>query len=245
MRGRIDLVKLRELSAKSGEERRIRETCVSGDTIITVYEPSKVEIDRIVELQSEFVKYDENDEAHIVVGEELMLRKLVPLLTSVEIPDDITDEEIRDILDNPSLALLMMSKVIETILIEVYKITVLSAKAEIERAEFSFESERLETLATQRALAAMGRMGGMDELEELSDKIKKANDNLDELEIQHAYSKLAETEEALALEEEENAKLEKQAEEKNKVAMNINPSEAKEDINDILSRYKEAFGDKL
>lgn len=131
------------------EERRVREfvTGAQGE-IIRIFEPSKRDIDAIIELQAEYVKEyrDEQsgkDKKEIDISGEQLVKQFFPLLTDIEGMEDLTDEQINEVVENPTLAMIMASHVIEGIVTEVYKMTILSARNRILEADFKMEDARM------------------------------------------------------------------------------------------------------
>ena len=53
------------------------------------------------------------------------MRELIPMLTDIEIDPEMSDDEVRDIADNPTLALLTVTHVLEGIVSDVYKMLIL------------------------------------------------------------------------------------------------------------------------
>ncbi|PAY50160.1 hypothetical protein A8C52_11725 [Ligilactobacillus salivarius] len=54
-----------------------------------------------------------------------VMRELIPMLTDIEIDPEMSDDEVREIADNPTLALLTVTHVLEGIVSDVYKMLIL------------------------------------------------------------------------------------------------------------------------
>lgn len=118
------MVKLKSL--KNDPKKRVVYRIVDTPTgQITVYEPTKQDIKKIIELQDEIASYNEDNEMELEIAGFTVMRELIPMLTDVEIDPEMTDEEVRDIADNPTLALLTVTHILEGIVSDVYKMLIL------------------------------------------------------------------------------------------------------------------------
>lgn len=159
------------------KNRQVREVVFVKGESIHIYEPSKEDVEVIVSLQEKFSK-SEKDKTNIVVTGEDLVAILFPLLTNIEGMDKLTKEEINEIVDNPSLALTQASHVIEGIVTEVYKMTILQARNRILETDFRMESVRTTSEIVEKALGLANRDGKTGQL---LDKIKTATEKVDSL----------------------------------------------------------------
>ena len=90
--------------------------------------------------------------------------------------EKLSKEEIAEIVDNPSLALTQASHVIEGIVTEVYKMTILSARNRILETDFRMESVRTTSEIVEKALGLANRDGKTGQL---LDKIKTATEKVE------------------------------------------------------------------
>ena len=159
------------------KNRQVREVVFVKGESIHIYEPSKEDVEIIVGLQERFAKSDKDKTKIAVTGEDLV-SILFPLLTNVESMEKLSKEEIAEIVDNPSLALTQASHVIEGIVTEVYKMTILSARNRILETDFRMESVRTTSEIVEKALGLANRDGKTGQL---LDKIKTATEKVESL----------------------------------------------------------------
>ena len=170
------MVQFRDLM-NNKKNRQVREVVFVKGESIHIYEPSKEDVEIIVGLQERFAKSDKDKTKISVTGEDLV-SILFPLLTNVEGMDKLSKEEIAEIVDNPSLALTQASHVIEGIVTEVYKMTILSARNRILETDFRMESVRTTSEIVEKALGLANRDGKTGQL---LDKIKTATEKVESL----------------------------------------------------------------
>lgn len=170
------MVQFIELMNKK-ENREVREVAfVKGETI-RVYEPSLDDINAIIDMQGDFVKELEDGNAKISIQGESLIKRLFPLLTDIQGIENLTDEEIMEVADNPSIAMLQASHAIEGIVTEVYKMTVLSARNRLLESDLALEDARMtnEMLTKMMGLAERDRKTKekMDKIKNISEDIEK------------------------------------------------------------------------
>lgn len=159
------------------KNRQVREVVFVKGESIHIYEPSKEDVEVIVSLQEKFSKSEKDKTKVSVTGEDLVVI-LFPLLTNIEGMDKLSKEEIAEIVDNPSLALTQASHVIEGIITEVYKMTILQARNRILETDFRMESVRTTSEIVEKALGLANRDGKTGKL---LDKIKTATEKVESL----------------------------------------------------------------
>ena len=159
------------------KNRQVREVVFVKGESIHIYEPSKEDVEVIVSLQEKFSKSDKDKTQVSITGEDLVII-LFPLLTNIEGMDKLSKEEVYEIVENPSLALTQASHVIEGIVTEVYKMTILSARNRILETDFRMESVRTTSEIVEKALGLANRDGKTGQL---LDKIKTATEKVESL----------------------------------------------------------------
>ena len=157
--------------------RQVREVVFVKGESIHIYEPSKEDVEVIVSLQEKFSKSEKDKTKVSITGEDLVVI-LFPLLTNIEGMDKLSKEEIYEIVENPSLALTQASHVIEGIVTEVYKMTILQARNRILETDFRMESVRTTSEIVEKALGLANRDGKTGQL---LDKIKTATEKVESL----------------------------------------------------------------
>ena len=200
------MVQFKTLRNGEGEERRVREVCSSGNMSVIVYEPSKEDVNTLLRMQEDMIETDSSGEVKLKVGESQMIREIYPMLTDLEGFEDLTDEDIEDITDNPSIALIQATSVITQIILEVYKITILSVRQQMVEQDFEFETFRFNQHAAQKIMTTVSALDGIDGIEK---QTKEAEKELDELSARRHEKEMAkifeETQEFLEIEEASNA----------------------------------------
>lgn len=162
-------MKLKDLK-NTTEDRKIRDVVMSAGTSINVYEPTIEDIDTIIDLQQKWVENDDLQIAGIDV-----IKVLFPMLTDMEGIEEMTDEEIADVVNNPTNALLQIQYHIETIITEVYKTALLKTRKEILDTDLSVESYKVGEETISRTIALSAKNNNTTE-KEIIKKIEKANE---------------------------------------------------------------------
>lgn len=162
------------------ENRKIRDVVMSAGSSINVYEPTLVEIDEILKLQEKWASKDGIEVSGIDV-----IKVLFPMLTDLEGIDEMTDEEIREVNDNPTNAFLQIQYNIETIITEIYKTTILKTRKEILDTDLQVEAYKVQDETIERTIALASKNNGT---EEVANKLKLAEKSFLEAEKENAES---------------------------------------------------------
>lgn len=212
------------------EDRKVRDIVEYKGEFIRVFEPSKLDIDKIIDMQSDFVKTynDETDKEkkELDISGQQLVRDFFPMLTDIEGMEDLTDEELNEVVENPSVKLLMVSHIIEGIVTDVYKMTILSARNRILEADFKMEDARM---ASEMLAKIMGMAEQQPQQQKVINKVKNS---------QMALKK--------AKEKEKEAELESLISEANDKAQENSNTLSSETISSheaILSQFKKSFND--
>lgn len=179
------MVQFIELMNKK-DNREVREVAfVKGETI-RVFEPSLDDVNAIIEMQGDFVKELEDGNAKISIQGDSLIKRLFPLLTDIEGVEDLSDEEIMEVADNPSVAMLQASHAIEGIITEVYKMTVLSARNRLLESDLALEDARM----TNEMLTKMMGLAERDsKTKEKMDKIKNISEDIEKMKSENVSLK--------------------------------------------------------
>ena len=162
------------------ENRKIRDVVMSAGSSINVYEPTLVEIDEILKLQEKWASKDGIEVSGIDV-----IKVLFPMLTDLEGIDEMTDEEIREVNDNPTNAFLQIQYNIETIITEIYKTTILKTRKEILDTDLQVEAYKVQDETIERTIALASKNNGT---EEVANKLKLAEKSFLEAEKENVES---------------------------------------------------------
>ncbi len=113
-------------------ERKVRERINTPNGTIEVYEPSLDDVNEILDIQRDS-GFDFNSD--IVEFDEIVLTtRIFPLLTNIEF-NDLRDEELQKIIDNPSIHLLIAQNIVAQIISEANKLYAERLKAELASAD--------------------------------------------------------------------------------------------------------------
>ncbi|HDR7263668.1 hypothetical protein [Bacillus sp. CH_203] len=126
-------IKLSELHVPQGEERKIREYVKSPQGMIEIYEPTVKNADAILDLQRGENPDFANNETLRLSG-MVVLKELFPMLTNISL-EGMSDEELDNVIENPSIHFLLAQKYISQIVSEVNKLYVEHIKDEIAKAD--------------------------------------------------------------------------------------------------------------
>jgi hypothetical protein len=144
-----------QIASLGGEERTIRTIVDTPTGKVTVYEPTNEDVEKIMELDDfiSALNQDPDEEGNDVDQDEYeatleisgvtVMRELIPLLTDIEVPEELSDEELNKIIEHPTMALTMVKHVLTGIVTDVYKIMILSVQNELKSADLTFTSEEL------------------------------------------------------------------------------------------------------
>lgn len=169
------------------ENRSVRAVIMNGSEHINVYEPSLKDVRAIIDAQEGWVSVEDG----VNISDEDVLKKLIPMLTDIEGMEDMTDEEILDVANNPSVSFLSVQSEIQSIIIEIYRHIVVLSRRQLQDADFELETMLTQKESFDRTIA-MATKYGKDK--DLPAKLQKALDDMTE-----AYNNLddAETKEVL------------------------------------------------
>lgn len=228
------MAQFKDLRNGEGSERKIREVCTAGTMSVIVYEPSFSDVENLLEMQERIIEQTVEGEINVKVTEAQMIKEVFPLLTDLEGFEDLSDEEIEDITSNPSVALIQATNVITQIIIEVYKITILSIRQEMIEQDLAIEQFRFEQIAAEKIAANLGENGGV---EEIQSKVKDAKKKLEVLQDQRHEIELAEIHKIT-----QEYTPEKETKVTPIIPMNVDALEpGSETPEEIMKRFKETF----
>ena len=156
------------------ENRRVRDVIIASGLTINVYEPSIDDVNKILDLQERWVSVDD-PQARQVSGVD-MVRELFPILSDVEGIDELTDEEVQEIADEPIVAYIQLQTVIETVLSEIFQTHVLVARKRLVDANYNYEAEKVNRDAFNTAMSLEIKNTGATDI---VDKINKMTEEIE------------------------------------------------------------------
>lgn len=154
---------------------RVRETITYQGEVIKVFEPSKEVIEEIFRMQEKFMNDEDISEIEIS-GKDMIL--LFSKLTDIEGLDDLSDEELQSIIDDPTPAFLMVQHAVEGIATEIYKMVILSAKNRLMEQDFNVKASGVmnDMFAQATAFASQNKdyAEKMKKIQSATEKVEEA-----------------------------------------------------------------------
>lgn len=160
--------------AVAKEKRQIRELINTPQGAIEVYEPTIEDLVKIVDIQ---VTKELGMETGVVSFDGVtVIRELFPILTNIEL-GELSDEELADVIENPSVHLLIAQQVVAQIVAEANKLYAERMKTELMNTESMMtQAELIQSIPTY----VMEKAKGEGKLGELNAKLEKASKELEE-----------------------------------------------------------------
>lgn len=140
------------------DNRSVRQIIEAPTGIIKVFEPSQDDVKKMMKLQDLLVSMNQDVEGSENEGQVLevsgltIIRELIPMLTDIEFDEDMSDEEIEDIIENPNMALMEVSQVLSSIVTSVYKMMILSAANHLLENDMMLETYKVDNAAMNKAV---------------------------------------------------------------------------------------------
>lgn len=167
-------IKLSTLKVEQEGVRKVREFINTPNGQIEVYEPTLKDADAILDIQrEEGIDFGKDT---FVFNASVVLRKLFPLLTNIEL-GELTDEEVENIAQNPSVHLLIAQNYVAQIISEVNKLYAERIKTEIASAESLMAQTELVASIPQMIVEQAKRD---PELAEMVQKVEEKTQELNE-----------------------------------------------------------------
>ena len=184
MREGIVLVKFSSLKSDP-KKRQIRSIIKSPTGDITVFEPTKENIEEIMSLQEFVISLNKdtkkNDDNTLDISGMTIIKKVVPLITDLDL-ENLSDDEIQSVIDHPNLAMMELNQILSSIITSIYKMVILSYANELQTNDVSLETMKLNHNAigqfvTQAATTDKGRELVTELMSEAdkADALRKAN----------------------------------------------------------------------
>lgn len=124
--GRVWVVLLSQLK-NDPEQRTIRAVIPTKNEQIIVYEPTKQDVSDILDLKDMLAEFNNGmATGELEVSGQTIMRELIPMLTNMEIDEGMSDEEMQNIIDNPSLPLLQVTHILKGIITEILTILIIA-----------------------------------------------------------------------------------------------------------------------
>lgn len=175
------------------ENRSVRAVIMNGSEHINVYEPSLKDVKDIIDAQEGWVSVEDG----VNISDEDVLKKLIPMLTDIEGMEDMTDEEIMDVANNPSVSFLSVQSEIQSIIIEIYRHIVVLSRRQLQDADFELETMLTQKESFDRTMSMAAKYGKDKDLpaklQKALDDMTEAYNNLDDSDTKEVLEKYMES----------------------------------------------------
>lgn len=151
--------------------RKIRDVVMSAGETINIYEPTVPQIEEVLSFQEQWI----TGQGDLEISGSDMVKVVFPLFTDINVGEELTSEEINDIIENPTLALLQVKNHIETIVTEIYKTVILSTRKALLEMDLNVEAYKVADESLSRSLSLAAKDGNS---EALLNKLTKAQDEM-------------------------------------------------------------------
>lgn len=175
---------------------------------VTIFEPSKDDVNKIMQLKEmvDAFNQENTDENLLDINGTTILKELIPLLTDLEIDPDMTDEEMAQIIENPTVELSLITSVLSSVVTNIYTLMIMNFKNNLELRNMVDQTEEISDSALAMFISKQSKT---DEGRKQIEEINKQSDKIVKMET--AIKQAEEKEKTNAKPEEESQTSEKQA----------------------------------
>ena len=159
--------------------RQILEVINTPTGAVTIFEPSKDDVNKIMQLKEMVDAFNQEnaDENLLDINGATILKELIPLLTDLEIDPDMTDEEMAQIIENPTVELSLITSVLSSVVTNIYTLMIMNFKNNLELRNMVDQTEEISDSALAMFISKQSKTDeGRKQIEEInkqSDKIVK------------------------------------------------------------------------
>lgn len=188
--------------------RQILEVINTPTGAVTIFEPSKDDVNKIMQLKEMVDAFNQEnaDENLLDINGTTILKELIPLLTDLEIDPDMTDEEMAQIIENPTVELSLVTSVLSSVVTNIYTLMIMNFKNNLELRNMVDQTEEISDSALAMFISKQSKT---DEGRKQIEEINKQSDKIVKMET--AIKQAEEKEKTNAKPEEESQTSEKQA----------------------------------
>ena len=188
--------------------RQILEVINTPTGAVTIFEPSKDDVNKIMQLKEMVDAFNQEnvDENLLDINGTTILKELIPLLTDLEIDPDMTDEEMAQIIENPTVELSLITSVLSSVVTNIYTLMIMNFKNNLELRNMVDQTEEISDSALAMFISKQSKT---DEGRKQIEEINKQSDKIVKMET--AIKQAEENANANAKPEEESQTSEKQA----------------------------------
>lgn len=159
--------------------RQILEVINTPTGAVTIFEPSKDDVNKIMQLKEMVDAFNQEnaDENLLDINGTTILKELIPLLTDLEIDPEMTDEEMAQIIENPTVELSLITSVLSSVVTNIYTLMIMNFKNNLELRNMVDQTEEISDSALAMFISKQSKTDeGRKQIEEInkqSDKIVK------------------------------------------------------------------------
>lgn len=188
--------------------RQILEVINTPTGAVTIFEPSKDDVNKIMQLKEMVDAFNQEnaDENLLDIKGTTILKELIPLLTDLEIDPDMSDEEMAQIIENPTVELSLITSVLSSVVTNIYTLMIMNFKNNLELRNMVDQTEEISDSALAMFISKQSKT---DEGRKQIEEINKQSDKIVKMET--AIKQAEEKEKTNAKPEEESQASEKQA----------------------------------
>lgn len=190
--------------------RQILEVINTPTGAVTIFEPSKDDVNKIMQLKEMVDAFNQEnaDENLLDINGTTILKELIPLLTDLEIDPDMTDEEMAQIIENPTVELSLITSVLSSVVTNIYTLMIMNFKNNLELRNMVDQTEEISDSALAMFISKQSKT---DEGRKQIEEINKQSDKIVKMETAIKQAEEKENANANAKPEEESQTSEKQA----------------------------------
>lgn len=190
--------------------RQILEVINTPTGAVTIFEPSKDDVNKIMQLKEMVDAFNQEnvDENLLDINGTTILKELIPLLTDLEIDPDMTDEEMAQIIENPTVELSLITSVLSSVVTNIYTLMIMNFKNNLELRNMVDQTEEISDSALAMFISKQSKT---DEGRKQIEEINKQSDKIVKMETAIKQAEEKEKEKTNAKPEEESQTSEKQA----------------------------------
>jgi len=167
------------------EQRNVREVINTPQGAIEIYEPNIDDVSKIIDLQKDMGFGMES--ATVMFEGVAVIRDLFPLLTNIDF-GDMTDEQMENVINKPSIHLLITQQIVAQIVAESNKLYAQRIKTELMNTESTIAQMEL---LNQIPAMIVDRAKRDGKVAELMNNVERLSDELDEaVEREEAEAKI-------------------------------------------------------
>lgn len=180
------MVKFRSLY-NDPNNKMVREVIDGATGPITIFEPSREDIESIMRLNDIVAAFNEDDTneegTELDIDGTTIIRELIPMLTDIEMEEDLDDEEIADIIENPTVDLMNVSEVLSGIVTQVFTLMAIKTKNQLDLEQLVTRTQETRDSSVNNYISeSLKTDEGRQQLRQLNELAKQAKEKVEEQE---------------------------------------------------------------